>query len=64
MKPRDCTGAFRTFYHFRRTMTNKSALKWIKQFVAEDRPQLSPDPLSIETRQTMAAHYNKEYTGD
>lgn len=64
MKTRDATGAFRTFYHFRRTMSNRAAHKWVKQFVAEDRPQLSPDPLDLSTRQTMAAYYAKPYQGD
>lgn len=63
-KPRNSTGAWKTFWRFSRTMTHKSALKWIRRFIAEDRPQLSPDPLCVETRQVMAAYYDKPYQGD
>ncbi len=63
-KNRNSTGAYKTFWHFSRTMSHRSAGKWIRQFVAEDRPQLSPNPLCVETRKEMARYYDKPYQGD
>ncbi len=64
MKNRNATGAFKTFYHFRRTLSDQAALKWIKQFIAEDRPQLAANPLDVSTRKHMEAYYDKAYQGD
>lgn len=46
MKNRNATGAFRTFYHFRRTLSDQAALKWIRQFIAEDRRVLVANPMN------------------
>lgn len=58
------TGAFRTFYHFRRTMSNRAALKAVKSLIRQPRQTLSPDPLCVETRQVMVEYYDKPYQGD
>jgi len=63
-KPRRVTGAFRTFYHFRRSMSNQAALKCIKEFIARERHEFQPDPLCMATRESMERYYDKEYQGD
>lgn len=64
MKPRPTTGAFRTLYAFRHTMTSEGALRAIRYLIETARPDDVPDVLNILTRREMAGYYDKQYQGD
>lgn len=53
------TGAVATFYHFRRFMSSEAAHRAVKEFVAQAPTHYGPNPLDMDVRRHLVAHYDR-----